>query len=103
MDRVEGTLDARCTARVVCVLVVAGLLTIFEPWNVLSAQTDVDRRLQTLENVRADARLASIETRLTDFDRRLDSIESIGKGILVVVFGQLAIAAIALRGRKGVQ
>lgn len=59
------------------------------------AQSDVDltRRVAALETVDSSVRLAKLET-------RLDSIESIVKGVLICVIGQLALSGIGLSRQR---
>lgn len=57
---------------------------------------DLERRIKIQEDVRADTRLATLET-------RLDSIEFLGKAILVAVIGQLVLNGMNFRTRSSAE
>lgn len=68
-------------------------LTLVMP--VLAQPTDVERRVTSLENLRPDARLSQIET-------RLDTIERVMWGILVAVATQIVVGGLTFkRGQRG--
>lgn len=59
-----------------------------------SAQSlDVERRLNALEEIKTDKRLAVLES-------RLDSLETVGRGTLMAVVTQLLLSGIEIRRRR---
>lgn len=54
---------------------------------------DLERRLDNLEAVQSERRLTAIET-------RLETIDSVGKGILVIVAAQLLLQGLGLKKNK---
>lgn len=57
-------------------------------------EADLTRRVAALETVDSSVRLAKLET-------RLDSIESIVKGVLICVLGQLVLSGVGLSRQRG--
>lgn len=55
---------------------------------------DLERRMTSMEEVKADKRISIVET-------RLDNIEFLGKTILTGVFGQLMLQVLNFRRRQG--
>jgi len=70
-----------------------GLMGLLGLTALVYAQSDVDRRIADIERVEAGSRLARIET-------RIDSLESIGKGVVTILAGQLLLSGLGMAHKK---
>lgn len=83
----------RTTGLAIAIAVIASLALIVA-YPLAQADVDLTRRVAALETVDSSVRLAKLET-------RLDSIESIVKGVLICVLGQLVLSGVGLSRQRG--
>jgi hypothetical protein len=78
----------------VCIAIVGVLVAVAVAYGQTS---DLERRIDRLEDMRPDARLTAIET-------RLNTLEDVGKGILIALGVQILLSGLSLKagtGKKG--
>lgn len=75
-----------CTVRLLVGLAVLGWVQ----WTAAQSDPAMERRMQAMESMQIERRLTAMET-------RLESIETIGRGVIVVVVAQLVLGGLAMR------
>ena len=92
-----------CTIRrMVKLITVVAVLYLVQPWQLVRAQdyqdrriTDLERRVASIDEMRVE--LGRIGERQQNLNARIDQLETLGRGIIIVVGAQLLLHGVSLK------